>query len=267
VVHPVERLRHIARATGAPQGLVATEAAWALAAFAHDPQGLVTACRRMVSRQPGNAALVWLCARALTAGDPASELRRAVADLEGDRTPKELEHAIPSDATVAVVGWPETIGEVLPRRGDVEVLVVDVRAEGSGLVRRLAGADVDAVDVPASGLAAAVAAADLVLLEAEAVAPAELLAAAGSHAAAAVAHTSAVPVWVVAGVGRLLPGRMWEPLRSRVVSAEPWDDDDEVVPLRLIDSIVGPSGPEPVDAALRRTDCPVAPELFKGDVI
>jgi hypothetical protein len=266
-VHPVERLRHVARATGAPQGLVATEAAWALASFAHDPQGLVTACRRMVSRQPGNAALVWLCARALTAGDPAGELRRAVADLEADRTPKELEHAIPADTTVAVVGWTEVLGEVLPRRGDVEVLVVDVRAEGTSLVRRLAGADVDAVDVPASGLGAAVAASDLVLLEAEAVASDELTATAGSHAAAAVAHTSGVPVWVVAGVGRLLPARMWGPLRARVVSAEPWDDDAEVVPLRLVDAIVGPHGPEAVSDALRRTDCPVAPELFKGDVI
>jgi hypothetical protein len=266
-VHPVERLRHVARATGAPQGLVATEAAWALASFAHDPQGLVTACRRMVSRQPGNAALVWLCARALTAGDPPGELRRAVTELESDRTPKELEHAIPADATVAVLGWTEVIGEVLARRGDVEVLVVDVREEGSGLVRRLAGADMEVVDVPASGLGAAVGAADLVLVEADAVAPGELLAPAGSHAAAAVAHTSGVPVWVVAGVGRLLPVRMWEPVRAKVVSAEPWDDEAEVVPLRLVDAIVGPAGPEPVDVALRRTDCPIAPELFKGDVI
>jgi len=266
-VHPVERLRHIARATGAPGQLVATEAAWALAAFADDPQGLVTACRRMVSRQPRSGALVWLCARALTAGDPATELRRAVADLDGDRTPKELEHALPVDATVAVVGWPEVIGEVLPRRGDIEVLVVDVRGEGSGLVRRLANADVDAVDVPASGLAAAVAAADLVLLEAAVVAPTELLAAAGSHAAAAVGHTSGVPVWAVAGGGRLLPARMWEPLRARVVTAEPWDEDDEVVPLALVDRIVATRGPEPVEDALRRTDCPVAPELFKGDVL
>ena len=246
---------------------MATEAAWALASFAHDPQGLVTACRRMVSRQPGNAAVVWLCARALTAGDPAGELRRAVAELEADRTPKELEHALPADATVAVVGWTDVLGDVLPRRGDVEVLVVDVRSEGSGLVRRLAGADVDAVDVPASGLGAAVVAADLVVLEAEAVAPDELLAPAGSHAAAAVAHSSGVPVWAVAGVGRLLPSRMWEPLRGRVVTAEPWDDDHEVVPLRLVDAIVGPSGAVPVDDALRRTDCPVTPELFKGDVI
>ena len=39
------------------------------------------------------------------------------------------------------------------------------------------------------------------------------------------------------------------------------------MPLDLVDMIVGPSGPEPVDEARRRTDCPVAPELFKGDII
>jgi hypothetical protein len=30
---------------------------------------------------------------------------------------------------------------------------------------------------------------------------------------------------------------------------------------------VGPSGVQEVPDALRRTDCPVTPELFKGDVI
>ena len=89
----------------------------------------------------------------------------------------------------------------------------------------------------------------------------------GSHAAAAVARSAGVPVWLVAGVGRLLPQRMWEPLRSRVVGHEPWDDEDEVVPLSLIDRIVGPTGALEVSSALRRTDCPVAPELFKGNIL
>jgi hypothetical protein len=266
-VHPVERLRHVARSSGAPQDLVVSETAHALASFSHDPQGLVTACRRMVSRQPRSGALVWLCARVLTAGDPRAEIRAAVQEFESDRTARELTHALPDDATVVVLGWPDTVGEVLPRRGDLEVLVVDVLSEGSGLVRRLARAEMDAVDVPVAGLGAAVAAADLVLLEAAAVAPTELLAVSGSHAAAAVGRTAGVPVWVVAGVGRLLPQRMWEPIRAKVVDDEPWDDDDEVVPLALVDKVVGPSGVQDPADALRRTDCPVAPELFKGNVI
>lgn len=263
-MHPVERLRYVARATGYPQDVIVTETARALLACAGDPPGLVTACRRMVQRQPGSAPLVWLCARALCAGDPRAELRAAIEEFESDRTPLELAHALPDEATIVVLGWPETIGAALPRRGDVEVLVVDVHGEGGGLVSRLVDGDVDAVDVPLAGLGAAVAASDLVLLEAAALAPGGFLGVAGSLAAAAVARHHDVPVWVVAGVGRLLPERMWEPVRDRALPGDPWEADDEVVPLALVDRIVGPTGPLPVADALRRTDCPVATELFKG---
>lgn len=221
----------------------------------------------MVQRQPGSAPLVWLCARALCAGDPRAEIRAALEDFEADRTSIELAHALPDDATVVVLGWPETIGAALPRRGDLEVLVVDVHREGGALVSQLVDMDVDAVDVPLAGLGAAVVDADLVLLEAAALAPGGFLGVAGSLAAAAVARHRAIPVWVVAGVGRLLPERMWEPVRDRALPGDAWDADDEVVPLELVDRIVGPTGPLAVVDALRRTDCPVVPELFKGDVL
>ncbi len=266
-MHPVERLRYVARATGYPQQVIVAETARALASCVDDPQGLVTACRRMVQRQPGSAPLVWLCARVLCAGDPRAEIRAVLEELEDDRTALELAHALPDEATVVVLGWPELIGAALPRRGDVEVLVVDVLQEGGGLVMQLVDADVDAVDVPLAGLGAAVADADLVLLEASVLAPTECLAIAGSLAAASVARVAEVPVWAVAGVGHLLPQRMWEPVRDRIIPDEPWDADDEIVPLTLIDRVVGPTGPLPVSDALRRTDCPVATELFKGDII
>lgn len=266
-MHPVERLRYVARATGYPQGVVVTETARALASFAGDPQGLVTSCRRMVQRQPGSAPLVWLCARALTAPDPRAEIRAALDEFDGDRTGVELAFALPDDARVVVLGWPEIVGTALPRRGDVEVRVVDVHQEGGGLVMTLVDNDVDALDVPLAGLGAAVATADLVLLEAAAVAPSEFLGISGSLAAASVARSVGVPVWVVAGVGRMLPDRMWQPMRERVLTDEPWDADDEVVSLDLVDRIVGPTGVLEVADALRRIDCPVATELFKGDVL
>ena len=266
-MHPVERLRHVARATGAPDDLVLTEAARALASFAHDPQGLVTACRRMVSRQPTSAGMVWLCARVLTAGDPIDEIRVALTELEEDRTPVELAHALPEEASVLVLGWPDAVAAALPRRGDLEVLSVDVASEGSGLFRRMVESEVDTVDVPVAGLGAAAAEAELVLLEASVVAPTEFLALSGSRAAAAVARHLGTPVWLVAGVGRLLPERMWEPVKRTTAADDPWDADDEVVPLDLVDRVVGPTGPLSVADALRRTDCPVAPELFKGNMI
>lgn len=264
LVHPIERLRFVARASGADQALLVRETAGALAAFRHDPPGLVTACRRIVSRQPASGPLWWLCARVLSAPDPMAEAWSAADELEGDRTPAALARALPEDATVCVLGWPERVGEALLRRGDLDVLVVDALGEGSGLVRHLERSGVDATDVAVSGIGGAAASAHVVVLEAGAVGPAAAVAVAGSRAAAAVARHAGVPVWMVAGAGRLLPRRMFDCLAGRVeAGGDPWDTDDEIVPLDLVDCLVGPSGPEPVAEGLRRTDCPVAPELLK----
>jgi hypothetical protein len=265
-VHPIERLRYVARASGASQDALVQETARALLSFEDDPPGLVTACRRIVSRHPSSGALVWFTARVLAAGDPRNEMWEAAGDIAADRTPHELAHALPQDASIVVLGWPDMIAAALPRRGDVEVLVVDALGEGSGFVQTLLRQDCEAVDVPQAGLGAAVAEADLVVLESSAVGPTEFLAVSGSRAAAAVARHAEGPVWLVAGVGRLLPQRMWDGLRSRLRCDEPWDDDDEIVPLDLVDRVVGPTGVQDRADALRRIDCPVVPELFKGDV-
>ena len=263
-MHPIERLRYVARASGADQALLVRETAQALAAFHDDPAGLVAACRRIVDRHPTSAPLWWLCARVLTSPDGQREAWRAVDEIAGDCTASELGLALPQDATACVIGWPEVVGEALPRRGDVEVLAVDALGEGSGLVRRLVHSGLDAVDVPTAGLGAAVSAADVVLLEAVAVGSVGFVGVSGSLAAATVARHHGVPVWLVAGVGRMLPARMWEALAARQLAhvADPWDLDEEIVSLDLVDHVCGPAGLEAPAAALRRTDCPVAPELF-----
>jgi hypothetical protein len=261
-VHPIERLRYVARASGADQGPLVREAAQALGHFRADPQGLVTACRSVIARQPASGALWWLCGRALCADDPMAEAWRVADELDGDPTARELAHALPDIATVCVLGWPEIVGEALVRRGDAEVLVVDTYSEGSGLVRRLLHSDTDAVDIPLSGLGAAVATSQLLLLEASVVGPDGFVGVAGSHAAAAVAHHAEVPVWLVAGVGRLVPTRVWESLVRRLDRADPWENDDDIVPLDLVDRIAGPRGVLPTIDALRSIDCPIAPELL-----
>lgn len=262
-MHPIERLRYVARASGAAHELLVRETASALASFGSDPAGMLTACRRVVARQPSSGPVWWLAARVLTAPDPMAEAWAAVDEMQHDATARELTYAMPEDATVCVLGWPDTISEALIRRGDVEVLVVDSLGEGSGLVHRLISSEIEAADVPAIGLGAAVVESDLLILESSAIGPDAFLGVAGSRAAAATARHAGIPVWLVGGVGRLLPMRMWEALISAVDLDEPWDADDEVVPLDLVDCIVGPAGPEPVIDALKRTDCPVAPELFK----
>jgi hypothetical protein len=264
-MHPIERLRYVARSSGAAQEVLVRETAGALAALGFDPPGLVTACRRILDRHPVSAPLWWLSARVLTSNDPMNEAWLAADEITADRTGEELAWALPDDATVTVLGWPDVTGEALVRRGDVEVLVVDALGEGSGLVRRLLHSDVDAVDVPTTGLGAAVAASDIVLLEASAIGPDGFVGVAGSRAAAAVGSTCGVPVWVVGGIGRLLPTRMWTALASRLdAMGEPWELDDEAVPLTGVDRIACPAGVLEVVDALKRIDCPIAPELFKS---
>ncbi|MCU1351446.1 MAG: hypothetical protein JWM05_655 [Acidimicrobiales bacterium] len=263
-MHPIERLRYVARASGAEPDALVREVAGSLAGFAGDPAALVTACRRMVDRHPAVGPVWWLCARVLAAGDAGDEAWRALDELHGDPTVRELAHALPADATVCVLGWPERLGEALARRGDVEVLVVDTLDEGSGFVRALARRDVEAVDVPLAGLGAAAAAADLVVFDLLACGPTEALAVAGSRAAAAVATTTGAAVWGVSGVGRVLPARLWDALVTRIEQpAEPWDLDEDRVPLELVSHLVGPRGLEPTAVALQRIDCPAAPELLR----
>ena len=253
----------VARAAGEGPALLAQEAAGALAAFGDDPPGLVTACRRLVDRQPMSGPFWWLSARVLAAGDPVDEAWRSADELHADCTPLTLSSQLPEGEVVTVVGWPEQVGAALYRRGDVEVLVVDALGEGHGLARRLRAADVDATLVPESGLGAAVSSCTMVLLEASALGPTGFIATPGSHAAAAVAAHLAKPVWVVAGVGRVLPGPLWAALVRRIGDDDPWDGAEEVVPLDLVDRVVRAEGLLAPADALTRAGCPVAPELMR----
>lgn len=267
-VHPIERLRYVARASGAPQAVLVRETAAALGSLAFDPAGLVTACRRVLDRHPTSGALWWLAARVLTTlGDPDEEGWRCADEIEDDPTADELAHALPADARVCVLGWPELAGDALARRGDVEVLAVDALDEGAGLVRQLRAYGVDATDVPVSGLGAAVGRSDLLLLEASAAGPDGVVAVAGSLAAAAVARHAEVPVWVVVGRGRRLPARMLDALLQRVAleqGDEPWRSPDEVVAASLLDVVAGPAGPVEVAVGLATADCPEAAELLRA---
>lgn len=254
----------MARSQGAPAPLLVRESATALGAFRDDPAGLVAACRRIVDRQLTCAPLWWLCARILCAPDPMAEAGAAVVELQDDPTARHLSGALPTDATVVAVGWPEQAMEALTRRGDVEVLVVDSDGEARAVVHHLEQAGNDAVEVPARNLGAALEQADLLLLDALAVGPRAALVPAGSRPAAAAAARAGTPVWLSAGVGRLLPARMWEALLGRWEAAvDPLEAAEEALPLDLVDRVAGVAGVVAPAEALTRTDCPVAPELFR----
>jgi hypothetical protein len=254
----------VARASGADQRVLVRETAGALRGLGMDPAGLVTSTRRIVERHPTSGSLWWLCARVLSAPEPYPEASKCVDEIEADLTPDQIIDALPDEATVTVLGWPDLAGEAVMRRGDATVLVVDVGDDASSLVRRLERADVETELISAASIGAAVAASDLVLIETTAVSPDGALCIAGSRAAASVAYCSEVPVWLVAGVGRRLPEKMWQMLAQRLVEHEdPWNLDHEVVPIGLFSGIAGPDGIVEPSAEALAAECPLAPELLK----
>jgi len=261
----MERLRMVARASGEDPGLLAREAAAALAGCADDPRALVMACRRLVDRQSASGPLWWLAARVVSSADPEAEAWRSAELLRIDETPAVVAASLPDDAVITVLGWPEQVTEALRMRGDARVLVVDALGDGAPLAAALDRAGTEAALVPDAGIGAAVASSTLVLLDASGVGPGGFLAVTGSRAAAAVAYTEQIPVWVVAGAGRILPARLWAAMVDRVTAlGEPWDADWEVVPIELATAVIGPDGPRSPADALDRVDCPDAPELTGG---
>ena len=265
-MHPIERLRYIARTTGVDQRALVAETAAALRALRNDPAGLVVSCRRIVERHPTSGPLWWMSAHLLTSADPASTAHELAGHIELDPTPDLLVDGLPDGATVCLLGWPDLAGEAVLRRGDLTVLAVDALDQGSSFVRRLQRNDVDAEVVEPSGLAAAVTAADVVLVEALAAGPRHLLAIRGSLAAASVAYCAEVPVWAVVGRGRRLPERAFDQIADDTAAAtrRPWYAEAEVVPLALASTISDEHGPRPLGDEPLVAECPLAHELLRG---
>jgi hypothetical protein len=270
-MHPIERLRYVARASGGDQRMLVRETAGALRGLGIDPAGLVVACRRIVERHPNSGPMWWLCASVLAAPDPYRCAAVLADQLEADPTPDVLVEALPDDATVCVVGWPDLIGDALLRRGDSTVLAIDSDDDGVGssaFVRRLRHMDVDAEIVPASGLGAAVLASDLVVVEALAASPTDLLATSGSRALASVGYCAEVPVWAVIGRGRCLPTALFEAMGQRPTDLrEPWEAVAELVPLGLTNWVVGCGGVVETAVALLLPECPMSYELLRSSAM
>jgi hypothetical protein len=265
-MHPIERLRYVARASddAAPSMLV-REAAGALASFSSDPAALVTACRRLVDRQPHSAPIWWLASKVLGASEPAHEAWEAADAFEHDTTPSQLIEFLPADATTLVLGWPSLVGPAVAKRGDLDLLVLDANDEGHSFVRRLERIGTDATLVDERGVGSAAAACDVVVVEANGLGGSGMTAIVGSLAAAATAKAAGKLVVAAVGVGRVLPERIWQAYLGRLDElCDAWDSDIDLVPASLIDVVVGPDGQQTFLDATRRADCPIAPELLKS---
>ncbi len=239
-VHPIERLRYVARAGVVPVAPLVRESAAALSSFADDPKGLLTSCRRLLARRSDCGPLVWLAARMLAAMDPRSEARRVVSELDADTTGRVLLRGLDSLAagsSVLAVGELGVFAAELQDRPDLRWMEPD--------------------DPEAVGLA------DLVLIASDCTGPSHALVVAEAVPAAEAARDRGAPVWLVAGAGRILPGPMWDLLSARHSPDDPSMRGLAVLDLhRFITRVATPSGLRTPAEAARSSDCPVVPELF-----
>ncbi len=254
----------MARATGADASMLAVEAASGIAAFADDPGAVLTACRRLLTRQPDVGLLWWLSGRLAHATDVRAEARAVVDELRVDRTARELAAALPDEATVVVCGWPDVIAQALPRRGDVEVLVIDGDGRGQSFARRLERSDVEVEVLEPMQLGAAVEMADLVLLEASAVGAHGAITEAGGLMLAATAQLTRTPSWMVVGAGRALPEPYVQAIVERCTDlALPFLRSFDLVSAGAIDRILRADGLRSAADGWPSPDTPLAPELLR----
>jgi hypothetical protein len=247
VVHPIERLRAVARARNVDQRLLAREAAMVLGVLADDPFGLVTSCRRLLDRHPGAGALWWACARLLDAADPRAEARAIVRDLEDDEAVlRPLSLDLPEHSTVVVVpdaaGGSELVDRLAVRRDDLVPVEADDPAIDVAAVVE-AGSSLDpSLPDPDPGTGPTV-----VLVEAGAAGPDRFLAVSGTSEGIAAARARGLPVWLVVGTGSRLPAPLFHAAAARAPGCE-------VVPASATDRLV----------EARSMPCPCPPELLRS---
>jgi hypothetical protein len=257
-VHPIERLRFVARARDVDQRLLAREAVAALGVLADEPFGLVTSCRRLLDRHPEAGVLWWACARLLDAADPRAEARAVARDLDDDALGRSLALDVPERATLLVVSDPaggSALADGLDAvRSDLVVLEVDDPAFDIEAAVDASGSLGDP-QAPGSGPT-------IVVVEPGAVGPDAALVLPGTEDGIAAARAQGVGVWLAVGPGRRLAGPLFDAVAARVAggggrpgafSAVGNLEGPELLPLPRVARIVEP----------RRFDCPSPPELLR----
>jgi hypothetical protein len=264
-VTPAERLRAVTRRNVDEEHL-AIEAADALAGFASEPASLVVACRRVLAHHRSCGPLWWVCARILAAPDPIAGAREASRLLETDRTADRLGATLPlldEDQVVAVVGWPDAVDLAMVER--LDVAAVALRVDGANpapaLRRRASERGVRIVDPWDPTLT------DVVrfLVLATAIGPDHCLVPAGTTDALDTLGAAVREVWVIGGVGRVLPARIYEVVRRAALTTTSPDDGAPIEELAIerVDCIAGTRGVQRASEAATRSDCPVVPELLR----
>jgi hypothetical protein len=260
-MHPIERLRWIARAHGESPSSLATEAAWTLAELAADePAAVLTACRRLLDSHVTAGPLWHVAARVLVDPDPGRAARDVVEELCSDPTAEHLAQALETAChageTVVVAPPAETVRQAVRLCGTplaVRVVSRDLSREESG---GFGGGGRHTIRWRASESAEAVDGASLVLVEALAAGRVGLLVARGAEVLVRAAGEARVTLWAVAGAGRMLNDELLAEMQRRA------GNDVRLVSPALVDAVAGVNGLEDAATALAGASCPLAPELL-----
>ena len=255
-MHPMEQLRHVARSGGADPATIVAETVDALTRLRPAASELVPLCRNLVERNPTCGPLWWLCARLLAKPEAIDAAWTLADELDHDPTSAQLAECLPNDGAVMTVGYPAITAKALRRCGTVSVLAVMAGDDSGRLVRAMDRAGVDVEPVVPEAMLAAMPRADLVVLEADACSTDVVVTSIGSGLAAVAAAAADVPVWLVAGLGRRLPGSYVEAI------ARTMDADHESFATTYVGKVVGPAGLLPMSADPLTAECPAIPELL-----
>ena len=103
------------------------------------------------------------------------------------------------------------------------------------------------------------------LVLASAIGPEQCLVPAGTADALDALGNAVREVWVIGGVGRVLPGRLYDVMRREVFGVHDFDDASAIEDLSLerVDRIAGPRSVQRAHDAATRSDCPIVPELLR----
>jgi hypothetical protein len=264
-MHPIERLRWIARAEDEPAASLGSEAAWTLGELARDePTALLTASRRLLDRHPSCGPLWWVCARLACADDVLEVARRAAAELCSDTTPDRIAAALRASFTASDVVALTVPVELSPAAlGASKPYPIRVLGTPWSLRRDMRALSQVASDVTgwSSGEEDdALYGASVLLVEALAAGPrGALVDSAGSRAIQA-ALDATIPVWIVVGAGRALPSRLFEAAAERSI------DSAEEVALDVFALAVGPDLTGDPGAVVAQVTCPAGPELLRRPI-
>ncbi len=262
-MHPIERLRWIARTDDEPATSIAGEAAWTLGELgSKDPAAVLTASRRLVERQPTCGPLWWVCAHLVASVDPFETARRLSAELYSDPVPARVADSLAASFTssdlLGATSPVDVLQQALARRGRYRLRLLaepralrrDLHLVGS-VADEVTGFEPDEADE-------ALAAASVLLVEPELASPDGLLVAEPYAQVVEAAHRRHVPVWALLGTGRVLPAALGE--RARALAG----DRVRLLAPRLLAVAVDETGDGDVARALSTPSCPPGTELTRG---